>query len=238
MISIIIPALNEEKALGTTLKQIKDNLTEVEYEIIVVDGGSKDGTKEIAAHYGTVINTGHEHTIAWNRNRGAEIAKGEFFAFVDADATIPDPNRFYKIALEDFARDPKLFAIVTNIAVIPENATFMDRLMYGFVSVLVRFNSNVLHVGATPGKFQMIRRSAFEAIHGYNENLVVTEDNDIIFRLARIGKTRLDPRLTIFHTGRRAHIMGWPRLLWLWTANYFSFLIFNRSYDTKWKETR
>ena len=238
MISIIIPALNEEKALGATLKQINENLTEVEYEIIVVDGGSKDRTKEIAAQYGTVIDTGHEHTIAWNRNRGAEIAKGEFFAFVDADATIPDPNRFYKIALEDFARDPRLLAIIANLAVIPENATLMDRIMYGLVSFLVRFNNNLLRRGATTGKFQMIRRSAFEAIHGYKEHLVVTEDNDIIMRLARIGKTRLDPRLTVFHTGRRAHIMGWPRLLWLWTANYFSFLIFNRSYDKKWKETR
>ncbi|MDR3582706.1 MAG: glycosyltransferase [Candidatus Pacebacteria bacterium] len=238
MISIIIPTLNEEKAIGTTLGQIKDKLTEVEYEIIVADGGSTDRTREIAARYATVIDTGHEHTIAWNRNRAAEIAKGEFFAFVDADATIPDPNRFYKFALEDFARDPELLAVVTNIAVIPENARVMDRIVYGFVSLLVRFNNNVLHRGATPGKFQMIRRSAFERIHGYQEHLVVTEDNDIIMRLARIGKTRLDPRLTIFHTGRRAHIMGWPRLLWLWTANYFSFLIFNRSYDKKWKETR
>lgn len=238
MISIIIPTLNEEKAIGTTLRQIKDHLTDYPYEIIVADSKSGDRTAEIAREYATVVETERGKTIAWNRNRGADHAKGDFIVYVDADVTVPEPNAFFKTALDDFARDPKLVAITCNLDILPANATVTDRVMSWLVNQTVRFNNNALHTGAAPGEFQMIRRSAFDAVHGYKEHLVVTEDNDMFMRLARIGRTRFEHRLHVYQTGRRVHATGWPRLLWQWLANYFSYLFLNRSYDKKWKEVR
>ncbi len=238
MISIVIPTLNEEKAIGTTLRQIKENLTGIPYEIIVADSVSEDRTREIASHYATVVETERGKTIAWNRNRGADHTKGDFIVYVDADVTVPDPSRFFAIALDDFARDPKLLAITCNIDILPANATRTDRVMSWLVNQTVRFNNNVLKTGAAPGEFQMIRRSAFEAVHGYQEHLVVTEDNDMFRRLAKIGRTRFEHRLRVYQTGRRVHAVGWPKLLWSWLANYYSYLFLNRSYDKKWKEVR
>ena len=96
--SIVIPTLNEEKAIGTTLRQIKDHLTAFPYEIIVADSKSGDRTAEIARQYATVVETERGKTIAWNRNRGAAAAKGDFIVYVDADVTVPEPNAFFTIA--------------------------------------------------------------------------------------------------------------------------------------------
>ena len=239
MISIIIPTLNEEKAIGTTIKQIRENLHDFEYEIIVADSKSNDKTAAIATACGAiVVETERNHTIAWNRNRGADHAKGEFIAYFDADITVPDPDRFFKIALADFAADPNLLAITGNLDVLPENATTLDRFMQALVNWTVRFNNNVLHTGAAPGELQVIRRSAFDAVHGFQEHLVVTEDNDMFMRLAKIGTTKFEPRLTVYQTGRRIHQVGWLHLIWLWLANYYSYKFLNRSYDKKWKEVR
>jgi hypothetical protein len=41
------------------------------------------------------------------------------------------------------------------------------------------------------------------------------EDADMFRRLSTIGKTMIDPELTVLHTGRRAHQLGWPRLIFM-----------------------
>ncbi len=79
MISIIIPTLDEEKLIETTLRSLKEGLT-LPHEIIVSDGGSSDRTVEIARCFADQL---VEHRGAWRetigqgRNQGARVAKGE-----------------------------------------------------------------------------------------------------------------------------------------------------------------
>lgn len=71
MLSIIVPALNEEKYLPILLSQIKKQNFNSDSEIIVADAGSKDKTVEIARNYGCKIIPGG--LPARGRNEGAKI---------------------------------------------------------------------------------------------------------------------------------------------------------------------
>jgi hypothetical protein len=53
-----------------------------------------------------------------------------------------------------------------------------------------------------------------------------------------MGRTRLDPRLTVFHSARRAHCIGWPRLLSLWALNAIWVFLFGRAKTREWQAVR
>jgi len=82
--SVIIPAYNEEKTIGKTLESLKKQSFR-DFEIIVVDDGSKDGTAEIAKKNGAKVIKQKNAGPAAARNNGARNAKGEIVVFIDAD---------------------------------------------------------------------------------------------------------------------------------------------------------
>ncbi|MFB2970847.1 glycosyltransferase family 2 protein [Aerosakkonema sp. BLCC-F183] len=85
-VSVIIPVYNCEKYLAEAIESVLAQ-TYQPLEIIVIDDGSTDGSAEVAKHFGTTVqycfqaNSG----TAAARNLGIELAKGDFFAFLDAD---------------------------------------------------------------------------------------------------------------------------------------------------------
>src|SRR6185437_9769826 len=95
-VSIIIPAFNEERSIGSCLDAIANLRTaDAEFEVLVIDNGSADRTVEIARHYAgrlnlrTVIEPGVHVSVL--RNTGARLAMGKHLAFVDADCIVsPD----------------------------------------------------------------------------------------------------------------------------------------------------
>ena len=96
MISVVIPAYNEERALPVTLRQLLEQAGD--YEVIVVDGGSSDGTCEIVRQLPldrqsaipcpcTLISS--RKGRAWQMNAGANVAQGEWLLFLHADTALP-----------------------------------------------------------------------------------------------------------------------------------------------------
>ena len=88
MISVIIPVLNEEKALPGTLENVLMQVSDPD-QIIVVDGGSTDQTETIARHYKHVEFTVSGRGRARQMNAGAAIATAEWLLFLHADTALP-----------------------------------------------------------------------------------------------------------------------------------------------------
>ena len=87
MISVVIPALNEEMALPLTLAALRKQRGS--FEIIVVDGGSTDRTREVAAAEARVRLVSARRGRGAQMNAGARIARGEILLFLHADSVLP-----------------------------------------------------------------------------------------------------------------------------------------------------
>jgi GT2 family glycosyltransferase len=92
--------------------------------------------------------------------------------------------------------------------------------------------------GGSFGEFQMIRRDAFTRVGGFRADLVTFEDVDMFRRLSRIGRTMSDANLTVLHSGRREHQVGWPPLLGMWLVNAAFVACRKRPFTREWKVIR
>lgn len=239
MISIIIPTLNEESVIEKTLSALKQKLT-IPHEIIVSDGVSSDATVEIAKKYAdqVVVYSGQKkQTIGQGRNEGARVAHGEFLVFLDADCCIENPDAFFTKAAEDFM-DSSLVGVTGPLRVLPHCESFIDKIVFGANNLFIFISNNIFHKGAASGEFQMIRKDTFVKLGGYNELLPVSEDMEMFSRLSKVGRTFFDRNLSVYHTGRRAHRIGWPRLLCLWFINFTWVTLFKKSFLKEWKQVR
>lgn len=240
MISIIIPTLNEESILEKTLKDLENGFT-IPHEIIVTDGKSTDRTIEIARKYAdkVIVYSGTaRQTIAMGRNDGAAEATGDFLAFMDADCTIPKPDEFFTMALKYFTDNPRLVALTPKIKVLPQFETFGDRFFFGMLNFNKWWLNNILHRGESGGELQFMPRSAYDKVGGFRGDLVTREDADMFLRLSKIGRTLYDSSLIVYHTGRRAHKIGWSKLMWDWTLNTVWVMLFNKAHAEEWKVVR
>jgi glycosyltransferase involved in cell wall biosynthesis len=88
-VSFVVPALDEESYLPTALRSIAALDTSVDFEVLVVDGGSSDGTRAVArSHDVTLVEQPGSGGIGAGRDLGARRASGDWLAFVDADTRV------------------------------------------------------------------------------------------------------------------------------------------------------
>lgn len=239
MLSFIIPTLNERQTIEQTLRCL--STYSGEHEIIVSDGNSTDGTVEICRRFADrvlVHEAPRRQTIAEARNVGAAAARGDYLVFIDADVLVPDVDDFFRIAHTAFDADDRVVALTGKYRVVPERATAADTYVFTMLGVQFLLQNNLLGIGGAGGEFQMIRTEAFRGVGGFDESLAAAEDMDLFRRLSRIGRTRFERRLTVYHSGRRAHAVGWRTLLWQWFSNSVSVFAFRRSASKEWTVIR
>jgi glycosyltransferase involved in cell wall biosynthesis len=90
LVSVVIPAFNEERLLGESLRQVRAAMTAFarrgwQAELIVCDNNSTDRTADVARAAGATVVFEPINQIGRARNRGAEAATGEWLIFIDAD---------------------------------------------------------------------------------------------------------------------------------------------------------
>lgn len=239
LISIIFPTLNEEKMIARVVGAFSS--MKIPHEIIISDGGSKDRTVEIAQSLGAkafVHDGSYRQTIAEGRNVGGFRAEGNILVFLDADVVVDDPDHFFSEVISYFEKHPETVAVSPGLRVLPEYATFADKMVMHGVNVSYKAMTNILHMPSAPGECQIMRKSAFDKIGGYNAKLVACEDLDIFKRLGEIGKIRFLGHIHVYHTCRRAHKMGWPKLLFTWFINAVSFSFRGTVISKEWKPVR
>jgi glycosyltransferase involved in cell wall biosynthesis len=179
MISYIVPAHDEERLLGATLRSLHLAGAAVgePYEIIVADDASSDATSVIAANCGArVIRVAHRQ-IAAARNSGAKASQGDRFFFVDADTLVDES--VIRSALQALREG----------AVGGGAAVRFDGRVPAYASVLLAALTRLFRVfGWAAGCFVFCTRPAFEAAGGFDEALYAAEEIAISTALKRQGR--------------------------------------------------
>ena len=205
MISLIIPAYNEESLIGQTLDALHQaaKATGIEYEIIVVDDASTDRTAEIAQSRGAKVVSVSLRQIAAVRNAGARVAAGDTFLFVDADTIVSEQT--LRAALDALRRG----AVGGGSQVRLEGKLPLLGRLYFQVFLLVW---RPLKLAA--GCFIFARRAAFEAVGGFDERFFASEEIWLSKALKSQGKfVIVSP--PVISSGRKARMYTtWQLLSW------------------------
>ena len=158
MLSVIIPAWNEARALPSTLCALTEQ--QGDFETLLVDGGSDDETLEIAAGFPQVRTLAAARGRASQMNAGAARAQGEILLFLHADTLLPDDG----IALLN-ALEPE-----TGFAWGGFRHSFSgSHPALGLVSRLHNFRCGITKI-FYGDQAMAVRRSLFEAVGGFPED--------------------------------------------------------------------
>lgn len=174
MISVIIPVLNEEALLPVCVERlIKNDVDRYVTEIIVADGGSSDGTIELAKSLPLKF-LQCQPGRARQMNTAALVAQNEVLIFVHADTELP--YRFSHHISEALNRGHDAGCFQLSFG-------HPSRLLR-FYSWCTRFDVNFVRFG-DQGLF--VKRTLFKQVGGYREDHRVLEDNELYRRLKKSG---------------------------------------------------
>lgn len=239
-ISIIIPALNEEKLIRRTLAQFTDSLKKHhELEIIVSDGGSTDSTLEIAYELADRVvlkSKNIPQNISRGRNAGAKISSGDVLVFLNADTYVYDLEAMLNIISEEF-KDENVNALACVIKVFPEEEILSDRMFHTFYNSYVKFLNKFL-MGMGRGECHIVSAKKFREINGYDEEMIAGEDFDLYKRLRKTGKIRFIEEIVIYESPRRYRKFGYTKVFWNWTVNSISVFLLGKCVSKSWDPVR
>lgn len=214
MVSVIIPTYNEAGAIAATLESLR--LARGNFEVIVADGSSRDGTRGVVES--KVAGFPHPLRVvvaprhrALQLNAAAKVARGEAFLFLHADIAVPPATIE---ALHEALQDRNL--IGGNFQIVFAGASFVERFFTWAYRVRRPFG---IYYGDS-GIF--VRRRVFEQLEGFKA-IPIMDDYEFVRRLERAGRTAcLKPALVV--SDRRWRVQGLlPTLTsWVWIQTLYS----------------
>jgi glycosyltransferase involved in cell wall biosynthesis len=175
-VSVVVPALNEERHIGHLLRDI-GRQTRRPQEVIVVDAGSHDGTVAVARQFAGVRVLDGERPVARGRNLGGRSASGDVVVFLDADTRLP--QTFLERFVDDFARRGLHVACPLYA---PHDSTPAIERFHDVFNLLTRAFQGILPSGA--GICVAVRGDLFRQSRGFDPNLKF-DDIELIRRLSR-----------------------------------------------------
>ena len=208
--SIIIPTLNEAEYIGKLLGSLRAQ-TVKDFQVIVVDGGSTDGTPNIARLLGAEVFTLKGALEFAARNYGAEQASDSMLIFTCADALFP-PGSIGKIESQ-LSEDQRLMALTGPD--IPYDGSVSLKIVYCAYNLLRLLSTRLpfpLKSFSTSTNFLAMRREAFIQIGGFPLN-DVNADGLMGRSLSRAYRTRFDRHIIVYISARRAKAEGMPRFV-------------------------
>lgn len=184
LISVIIPTLNEEKFVGNLLEDLKKQRWD-RFEVIVVNGLSKDATGEVVRSFIGKIQylrlvQSLKNGVSKQRNLGARQAKGDLLVFLDADIRIPED--FLEKVWQEFSQ--KRLGIATVVSY-PDSIGFFPRLsgiVKNYLVAIFRRFWPIIY-----GWTMVVQKNWFEKVFGFNEEIRFAEDIDFCQRVVKEG---------------------------------------------------
>jgi glycosyltransferase involved in cell wall biosynthesis len=179
LVSFVIPVLNSERTLERCLKSIIcQNYQKI--EVIVVDGGSTDGSVKIAEKYGAKIYY-HKGLLGDARRLGIEKSSGDLIALWDSDIYIPHPKWLLQgiNTLNKFSKASTLWVLTAP----PPDASILTKAYNWFSWATMLFFAKK-GVGFWGGGISIFRRKAIEDVGGITKGIDTGEDYDLARKLA------------------------------------------------------
>jgi glycosyltransferase involved in cell wall biosynthesis len=224
MVSIVIPAFNEEAFLPRLLASIKAQ-DYTDYEIIVADNDSRDGTREVARSFGARVVSGGIPGVG--RNRGADAAQGEHILFLDADTVIPEG--FISKILARFEKD---FIDICIPWIKPIDGTKpVYSAIFQFSNTFFKLMESIQPQGL--GVCILVTRRLHRRIGGFSEKQRVSEDFDYINRASLLGRFRVYTNVYVYHSVRRYKAEGVSTLVKKQARSGFLTFFTGKAYDTE-----
>lgn len=245
-VSLLIPAHNEELVMGATLEAMlaldypKDRL-----EIIVINDGSTDSTKEIIDSYRKRDNRIRLYDVPQGEggkgksralNLGLQIARSEFIAIYDADNT-PAPDALQYLVAQ-LLMHPELGAVLGKFRTVNKDRNLLTRFInietLSFQSILQAGRWWLLKIATLPGTNFVIRREVIEQLGGWDED-AMTEDAELSIRMYINGwKIKYIPyAVTYEQEPERWDVWLRQRTRWVRGNNYVALKFLRRRREIK-----
>jgi rSAM/selenodomain-associated transferase 2 len=208
-ISIIIPALNEELVLASTLESTRSSRP---LEVVLVDGGSIDGTQKVAGPYGVKILFSAPGR-ARQMNRGAAAASGSILLFLHADTRLP--RHFDRYVCEALSC-PTVVAGAFELGIDAPNPSLR------WIERMANWRSRRLHMPYGDQAI-FVRARLFRSIGGFPE-LPIMEDFELMRRLRKLGHIAIIPQPALT-SARRWQVNGILRTTLINQIAIFSYFL-------------
>ncbi|MDG6221993.1 MAG: glycosyltransferase [Candidatus Bathyarchaeota archaeon] len=206
-VTVIVPVRNGAQ----TIQPLLESLQKLDYDpskvdVVVVDGNSKDKTREIVKKYPVKLVVENKQGINLARNIGIKNSNGEIIAFTDSDCIVP-PNWVTKI-VENF-KDPQV-SCVGGSAIALDNdfvSQYADNSIVRLMPVFTKreeFKQVKPFFGHPAGCNMAFRRKAVEKVGFFDEQIQYGFDEvEFADRICRAGyKMVLDPDVSVWHKHR------------------------------------
>jgi glycosyltransferase involved in cell wall biosynthesis len=211
MISVVIPTFNEEENIAQCLVSLRHQTVPAsEYEIIVVDGGSKDRTCDIARKYADNVFVQKSPKVGGARNDGIVAAKGDIVATTDADCILPPA---WLATIKKGFEDPavvQLYGPVYPIETGLRNSlSLFAANTFSRIGYYTRIFSYTLGCNTAFRKEVVIKAGLYRCIDA-------GDDVEIALRMSRLGRVKFDSAMKVGFSMRRYQQYGSISSLYQW----------------------
>ena len=185
--TIVTASLNSERTIAATLASVREQEYGGEVEHVVVDGGSTDATLEIVRVAGLRFVSEPDRGLTHALNKGIALARGEIVGSLNSDDAYL-PGALTRVG-KAFAAHPEVEWVTGRCPIVDEHGNEIRRGVTRYKEAFLRHHSYARHLVhnyiSAPATFA--RRSALQAVGGYDERFRYSADYDMWLKLGRRG---------------------------------------------------
>ena len=224
-ISVVVPTMNESKYIKPCIDSLKSQTYQGEFEIIALDA-SKDNTPKICEKAGWRVVKQQGKGVSNARKEGFEATTGDIIATTDADTAVA------KDWLKNIAKvfeNEKVVAAYGPVYFLDGNILFKFGAAL-FFTLFLKIN-RWIRKDHLAGMNFAVRKSAYESIGGFREELTTAEDVDLGLRIRKQGKIVYKRKICVYTSVRRLASEGMFKFLGHHIHNYFKMYFTGKASD-------
>lgn len=195
-VSVIIPTYNNAKYIDKSINSVLSQ-TYKDFEIIIVDDGSSDNTKEVLKQYNGKIKYYYQENkgVSFARNKGIRESSGEYIAFLDSD-DVWFPNKI-EIQILILEKDEKVGLVCSLVTTIDNGGKPLGIIKPS--KLPGESFGEFFFLGSSYPSTYLIRKRCFDEVGLFDEKIAILEDLDICLRIALKFKIKIESEPLVYY---------------------------------------